>query len=109
MKNKVILIIKKQRLRGLELQSGLEEKGYNVHRPLSIIDAEMILHEYEPHIVIMETAIKKRNGYERIKKYLSSGKLPVILFDADPDYKITNNDGLTVMENLSMLLRNPKG
>ena len=79
MKNdKNILIIEPERIAGLELQQQLEKKGFSVTRPISLIDAEAIIENKKPDLVIADTDIKKQLPFARIKKYVNKLKLPFI-------------------------------
>jgi DNA-binding NtrC family response regulator len=79
MKNdKKVLILEPERIAGLELQQQLEKKGFSVKRPISLVDAEVVVAKDKPDLVIADTDIKQQSIFERMKKHLKKFKLPFI-------------------------------
>ena len=86
-KDKNILILEPERIAGLELQIQLEKKGFTVSRPISLVDAEVVIAKDKPDFVIADTDIKTQSLFERIKKYLKKFQLPFIWIGT-----LTNNE-----------------
>lgn len=96
MKNdKNILIIEPERITGLDLQRQLEKKGFSVQRPISLVDAEVIIEKHTPDLIVADTIIQKENLFVRIKKYLSKLKLPFIWLGTLTKQK--SKDGINVI------------
>ena len=100
--NKDILIIEPERIAGLELQQQLEKKGFSVRRPISLVDAEEIVAQHTPDLIIADIGIKKHNLFERIKKYFKKFQLPFIWIGTLTKKKsIKESDGINVIGTFS--------
>lgn len=101
MNNKRIFIIEPDRLAGLGLQRELENNGYIVHRPLSLVDTEVII-EYEmPDLIIANSNIQQQKGFERIKKYFSRHQLPVFCTGCVTNEALKNFEGINIIGTFS--------
>ncbi|HLD38398.1 MAG TPA: response regulator [Candidatus Nanoarchaeia archaeon] len=76
--DKKVFIIEHNRLVGLDIQLQLEKNGCTVFRPLSIVDAEVIIRKDAPDLIIADTDIQQQDNFERVKKLFSRRELPII-------------------------------
>lgn len=77
-KAKRIFIIDHERLIGLDLQRQLEDNGYLVFRPLSLVDSEVFLNENTPDLIIADSDIQQQGNFERVKTLFGRQRIPVI-------------------------------
>ncbi len=79
MKNdKKILIIEPDGIVGLDLKLELEKEKFSVSNPNSIADAEFIIANNKPDLIIANTDIKKETFFEKIKIQIKKCQLPFI-------------------------------
>src|ERR1035437_9776964 len=103
MKNdKNILIIKSERIAGLELQQQFEKEGFSVSRPISLFDTEAIIAIHKPDFVVANISIKKQYLFEQVKKYFKKLQLPLIWIGTLTNKDVSQeNDGLNVIGTFS--------
>ena len=99
--DKRVFIIEHDRIIGLELQQQLEQNGYTVHRPLSLVDTEAIIVKDTPDLIIADSAIQQQNSFERIKKYFSKHQLPVICIGTVTEEALKECEGINIIGTFS--------
>ncbi len=95
--DKRVFIIEHERIMGLELQQQLEQNGYSVHRPLSLVDTEAIIVKDTPDLIIADSDIQQQNGFERIKKYFGKHQLPVICIGTVTKEALKECEGINII------------
>lgn len=100
-KDKLVFIIEQERLIGLDLQLQLEQNGYTVFRPLSLVDTETIIRHDTPDLIIANASIQRQDNFSRIKKYFGRQQLPIIFISGQLSDNLTADKKLNIIGTFS--------
>ena len=101
MNNKKVFIIEHERLIGLDLQTALENNGYKVFRPLSLVDTETIFSNDTPDLIIADSAIQRQDNFARVKKLFSRQQLPIICIGTVTKEAMKECEGINIIATFS--------
>ena len=103
MKNdKKILIIEPDGVVGLDLKLELEKEYFSIYNPNSITDAEFIISNDKPDLIIANIDIKKETFFEKIKIQLKKIQLPFIWIGTLTKSEVAiESEGLNVIGSFS--------
>jgi two-component SAPR family response regulator len=98
---RIIYIINRQRLVGLELQKRLEGIGFMVFRPISLIDTSVVMSKIVPDLVIADSEVRNMLNFAMVKKYFVKYKIPVICIEDHIGDMSEACKGFNIIEEIS--------
>jgi len=96
-KDKLVFIIEHERLIGLDLQTALENNGYKVFRPLSLVDTETVFSNHTPDLIIADSARQRQDNFARVKKLFRSQQLPIICIGTVTKEAMKECEGINII------------